>query len=805
MTPRFSIFILHNDRSPERAMALRNLKRKLVIDGASEDSICIVGGPGPENAFNERRWRAALASAGRCGETHAVFLDDDVNVCDQFVWHTRRIIAAKPDSVIALHTALPEAISAHARGERWLTTDDGILGPANIWPIPKLREFMAWRASSALVNGTIEASAKFGSDVLMGLFCSEMGYRVGYRVHHPLPTLVRHDLSLATSFPGNENTPGRQTTCSFADVALPDSWEQSAPVRHIGGWFKGMDNIRRAYLTRMQPTGCGSSIPVTPAQPAERPEGAGAVSTASSPVRSGTLGIPPHVFIALPTYGGIEVEFLISLIALLNHLTAIGVGYTLGPLTGESLITRGRNLLAHRFYEGTPQATGMIFLDVDLKFEPETVADLVLSGLDVVAAPYPVKSLEGRLACGVAEFEAPGDPGKRQRKTATVGYSDGRKRTFVQGRDLPTGCLYISRHALDVLAPHVGTFEWDMGTERPTVRAFFDTMIEAHPTKKDPNARRFLSEDYTFARLCQFNGIDTWLDCDAKLGHVGKYMFTGPSLREQWEKEKTLETGMAASDSAVADGTNSRALPPGGGSEEPGISLARDYGASPNAMRWAADIQSAMRRDAARVDEAWRRPGHEPLIAPTGFWYGPEAAAHHACDKGLAEWLAGYLDPKRQVYDFGCGLGTYLAVLRDHGFRFLVGYDGAVLPRRDFGTVLPQDLTQPFRVVPGDVVCLEVAEHVPAEFESTLLDNICGAVEPGGKLVLSWAVRGQGGAGHVNCRNNDEVLSLIHARGFDIDNTATLAARAAVSNLDWFRNTLMVFTKHYAAAKAAAE
>jgi len=50
---------------------------------------------------------------------------------------------------------------------------------------------------------------------------------------------------------------------------------------------------------------------------------------------------------------------------------------------------------------------------------------------------------------------------------------------------------------------------------------------------------------------------------------------------------------------------------------------------------------------------------------------------------------------------------------------------------------------------------LEVAEHIPKHLEERFTQTVHRHVKIGGYLMLSWAVEGQGGLGHVNCRNNE--------------------------------------------------
>ncbi len=189
-------------------------------------------------------------------------------------------------------------------------------------------------------------------------------------------------------------------------------------------------------------------------------------------------------------------------------------------------------------------------------------------------------------------------------------------------------------------------------------------------------------------------------------------------------------------------------------------------------------------------------PNRDFTISPTGYWQGPHVHAYHTTDRGLGEWMASFLNPSRHVTDLGCGTGGYLSILSRAGFMHLLGIEGEVPATRHFGNIQQGDLTKPLGLKPhGAVICLEVAEHIPPEHEKAFLDNVCGRVEPTNVLVMSWAVRGQWGDGHVNCRDNWEAVQLIEDYGFTHDPLESNNGRNAVSDLPWFRNTFMVFRR----------
>ena len=186
------------------------------------------------------------------------------------------------------------------------------------------------------------------------------------------------------------------------------------------------------------------------------------------------------------------------------------------------------------------------------------------------------------------------------------------------------------------------------------------------------------------------------------------------------------------------------------------------------------------------------------MISNTGFWNITDAhfEKEHAYDSSLSNAivsLAKNLGVSKS-YDFGCGPGKYTAAFREAGIE-ATGLDGNPITA-SIANCRVQDLTADFELEPVNfLLTLEVCEHVPKEFEAKLISNINKHLNPGGTLVLSWAVVGQGGFGHVNCQNNDYVIRLFEGLGYTYDSNKSTTLRKA-SKLPWFPNTVLVFVKN---------
>ena len=178
-------------------------------------------------------------------------------------------------------------------------------------------------------------------------------------------------------------------------------------------------------------------------------------------------------------------------------------------------------------------------------------------------------------------------------------------------------------------------------------------------------------------------------------------------------------------------------------------------------------------------------------INEKGFWE-TETDRGHCYDSGLAEELGKHLN-SHSVYDFGCGSGEYTKYFVDNNID-AKGYDGNPnTPKLSNGLCDVADLTELHKFEKRDwVMSLEVAEHIPKKYEDIYVQNLIKHCKKG--VILSWALPGQPGDGHVNCQSNKYVIDLMKSHGFILDSFTSDRLRNA-SSLWWFKNTLMCFKK----------
>jgi hypothetical protein len=181
-------------------------------------------------------------------------------------------------------------------------------------------------------------------------------------------------------------------------------------------------------------------------------------------------------------------------------------------------------------------------------------------------------------------------------------------------------------------------------------------------------------------------------------------------------------------------------------------------------------------------------------IHERGYWLVKEDYYTHNCDSPLCDAIiALFKDKISNAIDVGCGDGAYTKKFIDAGVNCM-GYDGSPLtPQNSSGLCKVVDFSTPVNLGKYDLVLsLEVGEHIPVKYEQNFINNLTNLSRK--YIVLSWAVDGQPGIGHFNCRNNDYVITEITKRGFSLVTEDTALLREA-STFPWFANTLMVFIK----------
>jgi hypothetical protein len=212
-----------------------------------------------------------------------------------------------------------------------------------------------------------------------------------------------------------------------------------------------------------------------------------------------------HLHIGIPCYGGMVSEpTMTSFLRFVLLAQQCGLNWSLDTMVNESLIPRGRNNLMAKMMTNQ-NATHFMFIDADIRFQPESIMQMIAYDKEVIGGLYPKKALPINYVINL------------------------KPQVTVQGDiytvdTMGTGFLLFKRSVYEkLIQAHPETkYVDDIGLGKqyePMMYAIFDCMID--------HRGHYLSEDWTFCRRWQALGGDIWAHSKTLLNHVGHYEFMG--------------------------------------------------------------------------------------------------------------------------------------------------------------------------------------------------------------------------------------------------------------------------------------
>lgn len=251
-----------------------------------------------------------------------------------------------------------------------------------------------------------------------------------------------------------------------------------------------------------------------------------------TPIQPLTPPKRPSLMIATPMYGGMCTgAYVQGLMFTIRKMQELGVEVFWCQITNESLITRARNELVRVFLEQGKDY--LMFIDADIAFDGEAVAQLLAGNKDIACGIYPKKevnwdSVRRAAAAGKSNLEEHAGSFVFNMIGSADAHTD--EQGFIEVRHGGTGFMLIKRQVFEDLKPHVPTYRVSSFKDpetgeylRPLTYEFFATSIDA--------SGALLSEDFHFCELWRHHGGHIHAHPFIQLAHVGTYVYSGNILQ----------------------------------------------------------------------------------------------------------------------------------------------------------------------------------------------------------------------------------------------------------------------------------
>jgi hypothetical protein len=212
-----------------------------------------------------------------------------------------------------------------------------------------------------------------------------------------------------------------------------------------------------------------------------------------------------HLHIGMPCYGGnVSEPTMTSLLRFILMAQQVGLNWSLDTMVNESLVTRARNNLMAKMMTNQ-SATHFMFIDADIRFQPESILQMMACDKDVIGGLYPKKALPVNYVINLKrETKVQGDIFTVD--TMGTGFLLFKKDVYVQLCAAHPECKYVD----------------DVGLGKqyePTMYSIFDVAID--------EKGHYLSEDWLFCRRWSALGGEIWAHGKVLLNHIGHYEFVG--------------------------------------------------------------------------------------------------------------------------------------------------------------------------------------------------------------------------------------------------------------------------------------
>jgi hypothetical protein len=213
-----------------------------------------------------------------------------------------------------------------------------------------------------------------------------------------------------------------------------------------------------------------------------------------------------HIHFAIPCYGGqINEPTFTSFLRFILMAQRHGLQWSLDTMVNESLVTRARNNLVAKMMTNE-KATHFMFIDADIRFQPESIFQMLLCEKDIIGGLYPKKALPISYVINV--------------KPGTQIVND-----IFPVDTMGTGFMMFKKTVVEKMIEAYGAdtkYVDDVGLGKqyePYMYSLFDTEID--------EKGHYLSEDWTFCRRWSALGGEIYAHAKVLLNHCGHYEFAG--------------------------------------------------------------------------------------------------------------------------------------------------------------------------------------------------------------------------------------------------------------------------------------
>ena len=213
----------------------------------------------------------------------------------------------------------------------------------------------------------------------------------------------------------------------------------------------------------------------------------------------------PNIKILTPCFGGnVTAAYFHSIVNLFPYAMQNGINLSIETLPNCSLICLGRDIMLRRAMHDDSW-THILWIDADLRFQPEYIHSMILDDKDIVGGIYPKKGLP-------IDFASSPEPGGEETEF------------LLETIYVATGFMMIKREVVEKMYDH---YEEELAFKYQGDDVYVDLFA---PIIADSGL--YLTEDYAFCKRAKDIGFKTYMSKRFELPHYGQIEFSAEAEQE---------------------------------------------------------------------------------------------------------------------------------------------------------------------------------------------------------------------------------------------------------------------------------
>ena len=241
---------------------------------------------------------------------------------------------------------------------------------------------------------------------------------------------------------------------------------------------------------------------------------------------------PIKIFLATPVHSECSIHYTQSLLEFQKACFAKNILVSFS-LMKSSLVTQGRNLCVANFLQENIYSH-FLFIDSDIDFEPDTIFRMLEKDKDVIACPYPLKTvswdkIHRRMKEG--NVEDPQDmakdgnmfPVKIGDLTKDIEVKEG----VMEVSHAPTGCMLIKAEVFQKMMKAYPDLKINQKTILNGKEQDHEYMYNFFDTMHDKESKKWYGEDFAFCQRWTAIGGKCHIYIMDYITHIGEYPYIG--------------------------------------------------------------------------------------------------------------------------------------------------------------------------------------------------------------------------------------------------------------------------------------